>query len=85
VDALISDSGNAADVAEKSNGKFEVPAGPLLNPVILGALTSKSSNLAPALQAAFQKLIDNGTYQQIADKYNLSTSVITTSEVNPKV
>jgi len=85
VDALVSDSGNAADVAEKSNGKFEVPAGPLLNPVILGALTAKSSNLAPALQAAFQKLIDNGTYQQIADKYNLSTSVITTSEVNPKV
>jgi len=85
VDALVSDSGNAGDIAKNSNGKFEVPAGALLNPVILGALTTKESKLAPALQAAFQKLIDNGIYKQIADKYNLSTSMITTSEVNPKV
>ena len=85
VDALVVDSGNAGDIAKNSKGKFEVPAGALLNPVLLGALTAKDSGLAPALQAAFQKLIDNGTYQQIADKYNLSTSVITTSEVNPKV
>jgi polar amino acid transport system substrate-binding protein len=85
VDVLVSDSGNAGDVAKKSDGKFEVPAGALLNPVILGALTVKGSGLAAALQAAFQVLIDNGTYQQIADKYSLSTSVITTSEVNPKV
>lgn len=85
VDALVTDSGNAGDVAKNSNGKFEVPAGALLNPVILGALSAKGSGVAQALQAAFQKLIDNGTYQQIADKYNLSTSVITTSEVNPKV
>ena len=85
VDVLVSDSGNAGDVAKKSDGKFEVPAGALLNPVILGALTAKGSGLAAALQAAFQVLIDNGTYQQIADKYSLSTSVITTSEVNPKV
>lgn len=85
VDVLVSDSGNAGDIAKNSNGKFEVPAGALLNPVILGALTAKGSDLAPALQEAFQRLIDNGTYQQIADKYNLSTSVITTSEVNPKV
>ena len=85
VDVLVSDSGNSADVAKNSDGKFEVPAGALLNPVILGALTAKGSGLAAALQAAFQVLIDNGTYQQIADKYSLSTSVITTSEVNPKV
>ncbi len=85
VDALVTDSGNAGDVAKNSNGKFEVPPGALLNPVILGALSAKGSGVAQALQAAFQKLIDNGTYQQIADKYNLSTSVITTSEVNPKV
>jgi polar amino acid transport system substrate-binding protein len=85
VDGLVVDSGNAGDIAKNSNGKFEVPAGALLNPVILGALSAKGSGVAQALQAAFQQLIDNGTYQQIADKYSLSTSVITTSEVNPKV
>ena len=85
VEALVVDSGNAGDIAKNSNGKFEVPAGALLNPVILGALSAKGSGVSQALQAAFQKLIDNGTYQQIADKYNLSTSVITKSEVNPKV
>ncbi|MDD2817674.1 MAG: ABC transporter substrate-binding protein [Candidatus Nanopelagicales bacterium] len=85
VESLVTDSANAATISQNSNGKFEVPAGPLLNPVLLGALSAKGSGVAQALQAAFQKLIDNGTYQQFADKYNLSTSVITTSEVNPKV
>lgn len=85
VESLVTDSANAAFIAANSKGKFEVPAGALLNPVTLGILMGKDTGLAPALQAAVQQLIDNGTYQQLADKYNLSTSVITTSEVNPKV
>ena len=83
VESLVTDSANAAFIAANSKGKFEVPAGALLNPVTLGILMGKDTGLAPALQAAVQQLIDNGTYQQLADKYNLSTSVILNSQVNP--
>jgi polar amino acid transport system substrate-binding protein len=85
VESLVTDSANAAFIAANSKGKFEVPEGALLNPVTLGILMGKDNGLAPALQAAVQQLIDNGTYQQLADKYNLSTSIILNSQVNPKV
>lgn len=84
VDSLISDTANAASIAQGSDGKFEVSAGTPLNSVLLGALMNKKSGLAPAVQAAIQSLIDSGRYQEIADKYDLETSTLTTAEINPK-
>lgn len=84
VDSLISDTANAASIAQGSDGKFEVSAGTPLNSVLLGVLMNKKSGLAPAVQAAVQSLIDSGRYQEIADKYDLETSTLTTAEVNPK-
>ena len=59
-------------------------AGAPLNSVQLGVLMNKKSGLAPAVQAAIQSLIDSGTYQEIATKYNLDTSTLTKAEINPK-
>lgn len=85
VDSLISDTANAASIAQGSDGKFEVSEGTPLNSVLLGVLMNKKSGLAPAVQAAIQSLIDSGRYQEIASKYDLESSTLTTAEVNPKV
>jgi len=85
VDSLISDTANAASIAQGSDGKFEVSQGAPLNSVLLGVLMNKKSGLAPAVQAAIQSLIDSGRYQEIAEKYDLASSTITTAETNPKV
>jgi len=84
VDSLISDTANAAAIAQGSDGKFEVSVGAPLNSVLLGVLMNKKSGIAPAVQAAIQSLIDSGRYQEIADKYDLETSTLTTAEINPK-
>ncbi|MDO8731894.1 MAG: ABC transporter substrate-binding protein [Actinomycetota bacterium] len=84
VDSLISDTANAASIAQGSSGKFELSAGTPLNSVLLGVLMNKKSGLAPAVQAAIQSLIDSGRYQEIAGKYDLETSTLTSAEVNPK-
>ncbi len=84
VDSLISDTANAASIAQGSGGKFELSAGAPLNSVLLGVLMNKKSGLAPAVQAAIQSLIDSGRYQEIAQKYDLETSTLTTAEINPK-
>ncbi len=84
VESLISDTANAASIAQGSSGKFQLSEGAPLNSVLLGVLMNKKSGLAPAVQAAIQSLIDSGRYKEIADKYQLGTSTLTTAEVNPK-
>ncbi|MDO9486202.1 MAG: ABC transporter substrate-binding protein [Actinomycetota bacterium] len=84
VDALVSDTANAAAIAQGSDGKFELTVATPLNSVLLGVLMNKDSGLAPAVQAAIQSLIDSGRYQEIAEKYDLESSTLTTAEINPK-
>ncbi|MCA4134971.1 ABC transporter substrate-binding protein [Arthrobacter sp. M4] len=45
--------------------------------------TKKGNGLAAAAQAALNKLIENGTYGKILDRWGLSSEAIAKSELNP--
>ena len=49
----------------------------------VGFVTAKKSPLAPALVAAVNDLIKDGTYQKIFAKWKVGSSVITKSQLNP--
>lgn len=49
----------------------------------VGFVTAKRSPLAPALVAAVNALIKNGTYQKIFAKWDVSGSLISKSQLNP--
>ncbi|MGW5642072.1 ABC transporter substrate-binding protein [Saccharopolyspora sp. NPDC003752] len=49
----------------------------------VGFALPKDSPLAPALQAAVNKLIQDGTYERIVRKWGVEASAIGTSETNP--
>lgn len=67
-----------SDGALKSTGK-DYDAAPY------GIAISKKTGLTPAIQAAVQTLIDNGTYTAILKKWNLTSGAITESKVNDGV
>lgn len=46
-------------------------------------IAPKSSKLGPVLHQALQKLIDNGTYAKILDKWGLSASAVQSTLLNP--
>jgi len=82
VDLVLVDSGNGGYIAKVSNGKFEVADGPLLNAGPGGMAMGKGNGLAAAVAAAVQGLIDDGSYGQIAVKWNLKSGVVTKAVVN---
>ncbi|MFJ6754464.1 MULTISPECIES: ABC transporter substrate-binding protein [unclassified Streptomyces] len=49
----------------------------------VGFAFKKGSPLAPALQAAVNELIKNGTYARILQKWGTTASAIDTSQINP--
>ncbi|MER6992199.1 ABC transporter substrate-binding protein [Saccharopolyspora hirsuta] len=49
----------------------------------VGFALAKGSPLAPALQAAVNKLIEDGTYQRILQKWGIEPSAIERSEISP--
>jgi polar amino acid transport system substrate-binding protein len=67
-----------------SNGRTKV-VGSYLRPNPLGTAMPKNSRLAPALQAAVQHLMDDGTYQKILKKWGVDSVAIDRAVVNPKV
>lgn len=50
----------------------------------IGIAMPKGSDLAPALQAAVQHLIDDGTYEKIVKKWGLEDGAIKKAPLNPK-
>jgi polar amino acid transport system substrate-binding protein len=67
-----------SDGALKSTGK-DYDAAPY------GVAINKKTGLTPAIQAAMQALIDDGTYAAILKKWNLTSGAITDSKVNDGV
>ena len=49
----------------------------------IAVLTLKDTGLAEAFAEAINHTIENGTYQQVLDRWNLASEAVTTSEVNP--
>lgn len=75
-DIILVDSGNGAYIANVSNGKFIVAEGPLLNSGAGGMIVNKGDKLADAVAAALQKMIDDGTYAAIAEKWNMQSGEV---------
>jgi polar amino acid transport system substrate-binding protein len=82
VDGVLTDNSNAADVATKSNGKMEVASGPPFNPAPFGIASQKDSGMAKAVQKALEKMVADGSYQKILDKWGMKDSAIKTPEIN---
>jgi polar amino acid transport system substrate-binding protein len=49
----------------------------------IAVLTKKDYGLVKAFADAINHTIENGTYQQVLDRWNLDSEAVTTSEVNP--
>jgi polar amino acid transport system substrate-binding protein len=81
VDAMSADSPVTAYAIKQSGGKLE-PAGPVFDSAPYGWPVAKGSPLATALQKALQKLIDNGTYKTIAEKWGVEAGLIEKPVIN---
>jgi polar amino acid transport system substrate-binding protein len=49
----------------------------------IATLTLKGNGLAEALQAAINETIENGTYEQVLERWNLTSEAVDRSELNP--
>jgi polar amino acid transport system substrate-binding protein len=83
-DAAMADSPVASYIVEKSNGQFKVSGGPF-PPEPYGIAIPKDNGMAPAVQAAIQELIDNGTYTKILEYWNLQDGAIDQPGINGAV
>jgi polar amino acid transport system substrate-binding protein len=66
----------------QTHGKAKV-VGSYTDPSYIGIAMPKGSDMAPALQAAVQHLIDDGTYQKIVKKWGLEDGAIKKAPLNP--
>jgi len=49
----------------------------------IAVLTKKDNGLAKAFADALNHTIENGTYQQVIDRWNLASETVESSEINP--
>ena len=82
IDAVMEDAPPLLEVARKNPTRFET-AGPLVrNPNPGGVAFPKGSELVKPVNAAINKLIENGTYTKILTEWDLEAIQIESSEVN---
>jgi polar amino acid transport system substrate-binding protein len=53
-----------------------------VEPALLGVITKRSTGLAPAIAAAVDSLIEDGTYADLLDAWGLSAAAVDASGVN---
>lgn len=80
----LADSPVAAYAVQQSDGALKA-TGKDYATAPYGIAINKKTGLTPAVQAAVQALIDNGTYAAILKKWNLESGAITQSKVNDGV
>jgi polar amino acid transport system substrate-binding protein len=84
-DAMLADSVVVAYAIAQTNGQLET-TGDIYDAAPYGIVVNKpATDLASAIQAAVQALIDDGTYQKILDNWLVGDGAISTSDVNPSV
>ena len=66
----------------QSHGKTKV-VGSYTDRSYIGIAMPKGSDMAPALQAAVQHLMDDGTYTKIVKKWGLEDGAVTKAPLNP--
>jgi polar amino acid transport system substrate-binding protein len=83
-DASMSDYGPLAYVAERSNNQLEVLS-ENYDPSIWGYGFPQGSELSTAIAAAFNALMEDGTYAEILEKWGVSDGAVTEAEVHTSV
>jgi polar amino acid transport system substrate-binding protein len=77
----MADSPVAAYQVKKSNGAFKI-TGQTYGTAPYGLAIPKNSGLAPALLAAVQAVMKNGTYTKILDHWGVQAGAITDPKIN---
>ena len=80
-DAMSADSPVTAYAIKQSGGKL-VQAGDITDAAPYGWPIAKGSSLVQAMQKAVQKLMDDGTYDQICKKWGVESGEIKTAAIN---
>lgn len=81
VDGVFDDSTAAAYLETTSGGKFVIAPG-AYSPTPLGIAVAKGDkDTAQMIQSVFQSLMDDGSYKKLVEKYHLSSSAQTRSEI----
>jgi polar amino acid transport system substrate-binding protein len=84
IEALLGDKLQNGYLAAQPDAKVVESGGPV-GEAPVGMALPKDSKLVPVVQQALQKLIDDGTYGKILDKYGASGGALTTATVNANV
>jgi polar amino acid transport system substrate-binding protein len=77
----MADSPVAAWIVKESHGQFKL-SGKAYNNVPYGIIVPKNSGLAKPLRAAVERLIKNGEYAKILDKWGISQGALKASKIN---
>lgn len=80
-DAVSADSPVTLYAIEQSKGKLAI-AGKTFDSAPYGIVLAKDSGLAPAIQAALQSLMDDGTYGEILSAWGVANGGITSATIN---
>lgn len=84
VQAELADSPVVDYAVKQTGGALEVVGAPYDTAPYGIVLTKNSGDYGKAVQGAIQKLIDDGTYKKILDKWGLSSAgAVSKSEINP--
>jgi len=81
VDAVYAQTIVNAYVMSQAGGQYEVLEA-AYNESLVGAVFSKDSELVEAVQGAVQKLIDDGTYDDIVKKWGLESGAVEEATIN---
>lgn len=83
-DALLADSALVAYHAQLQPDTFSHVEDIFVEPALLGVVVNKeNSELAAAVEAAVQSLIEDGTYAAIIDAWGLGAAAVDAAEVDP--
>ncbi|MGX5697196.1 ABC transporter substrate-binding protein [Agromyces soli] len=80
-DAMSADSPVTGYAIAQTDGKLEA-AGEVFDSAPYGFPVAKGSELAKAVQAAMQSLVDDGTYEEILTQWGVEAGGIDTIEIN---
>jgi polar amino acid transport system substrate-binding protein len=80
-DVGFADSQVAGYIVKQSNGQFKL-TGQAFSTAPYGLALPKNSGLAPPILAALEKLMSDGTYTQILNKWGVQSGAITNPQIN---
>ncbi|MEY9853151.1 polar amino acid transport system substrate-binding protein [Leifsonia sp. EB41] len=82
VDAILDDALSLAYSAQKSNGQYELAAGPDIAPAASGIALVKDSPLTPAIAAAVKNMVtqQKAVYEAINEKWGVPADHILTAD-----